>query len=697
MERSELLQILKNIHEEMIDKEDFQATINSLNKIKINGIVKYYLEISEWADNMDFDIVEWVIKILQGVYNNSSDNSISPITDEDYDNLYAVFVSKTGKNIVGSENVKNRKTIFHNYPDLRGTLDKVHWITNEEKGKDKKPSIENWISSCENRMGRKFDNSPTILFPKWDGVSVIFECKANGEIKNAMGRGDVGNNEAVDITKLFKGLKFDSYDTNGSEFGVKTEVVMTYNDFQKLSKKEVFKNPRSAVSSIINSKDINPKYLKYLTIIPLRVQIYDTKDIFIHPSALTTFPVCHSYIKDYKKYPKYMEKLKNDVYEEFGIPIDGIVVYVDDINIQKSLGRIDHINKYEFAFKFPPEKKLTKLIDIDFSAGVLGSITPVARVEPVVIKGNTISNISLGSMDRFESLYLRKGDEVYIKYDVIPYLTKEDTCKSGNGPFIEPPTHCSHCGDELVKNPVLCCDNRLCPTRVIGKIVNYLDKMRIPNLSIGIVTTLFNNGIIKSIEDLYLLENHKKRILKIPGFGEKSFEKMIKSINYRRAVTDYELLGSLGIPSIGRKIFKKILDIYYIDELMEICSNEDIRKLTDIKGIDTITAEKIIGGILINEALIEFLKNELDIRRERTDQYRMKVAFTKVRDKNFEKHLKQQKIYVSDNYSKDVDILIIKDNFVSSKKIEKAQKDNKRIMTLQEAYRYFKYKISPEL
>ena len=171
---------------------------------------------------------------------------------------------------------------------------------------------------------------------------------------------------------------------------------------------------------------------------------------------------------------------------------------------------------------------------------------------------------------------------------------------------------------------------------------------------------------------------------------------MIKSINYRRAVTDYELLGSLGIPSIGRKIFKKILDIYYINELMEICSNEDIKKLTNIKGIDTVTAEKIIGGILINEALIEFLKNELDIRKELTDQYRMTVAFTKVRDKEFEKFLKQQRINVSDKYSKDIDILIIRDNFVSSNKIEKAKKDNKKIMTLQEAYRYFKYKISPE-
>lgn len=696
MEKSEILEILKNIHEEMIDKEDFQATINSLNKLKINGLVKYYLEMSEWNTSIDIEIVEWIIKVLQGIYNNSSDNTISPITDEDYDNLYALFVSKTGKNIVGSENVKNRKMIFHNYPDLRGTLDKVHWITNEEKGKDKKPSIENWISSCENRMGRKFNNSPTILFPKWDGVSVIFECKPNGEIKNAMGRGDVGNNEAVDITKLFKGLKFDTYDMSGSEFGVKTEVVMTYDDFKKLSKKELFKNPRSAVSSIINSKDVNTKYLKYLTIIPLRVQIYDTKDIYIHPAALSVFPVCHSTINDYKKYPEYMEKLKNEVYDRFQIPIDGIVVYVDDINVQKNLGRMDHINKYEFAFKFPPEKKLTKLIDVEFSTGVLGSITPVAKVEPVVIKGNTISNISLGSMDRFESLHLKRGDEVYIKYDVIPYLTKDDTCKSGEGDFIEIPTHCPHCGDELIKNPVLCCSNRLCPTRVIGKIVNYLDKMRIPNISIGIVTTLFNSGILRSIEDLYLLERNKEKILELPGFGEKSYEKMIKSINYRRAVTDYELLGSLGIPSIGRKIFKKILDIYYINELMEICSNEDIKKLTNIKGIDTVTAEKIIGGILINEALIEFLKNELDIRKELTDQYRMTVAFTKVRDKEFEKFLKQQRINVSDKYSKDIDILIIRDNFVSSNKIEKAKKDNKKIMTLQEAYRYFKYKISPE-
>ena len=75
MEKSEILEILKNIHEEMIDKEDFQATINSLNKLKINGLVKYYLEMSEWNTSIDIEIVEWIIKVLQGIYNNSSDNN----------------------------------------------------------------------------------------------------------------------------------------------------------------------------------------------------------------------------------------------------------------------------------------------------------------------------------------------------------------------------------------------------------------------------------------------------------------------------------------------------------------------------------------------------------------------------------------------------------------------------------------------
>ncbi|WP_253264354.1 helix-hairpin-helix domain-containing protein, partial [Brevibacillus sp. MCWH] len=115
---------------------------------------------------------------------------------------------------------------------------------------------------------------------------------------------------------------------------------------------------------------------------------------------------------------------------------------------------------------------------------------------------------------------------------------------------------------------------------MIGKIMNYVTKMSIPNISIGIITNLYKEGVLKSIEDLYRLEKHKKRILLLEGFGEKLFNKIIDGINSRKEVFDYQLLGAIGIPEIGEKMFKKILTVYNIEELIKISENGEKGKLT---------------------------------------------------------------------------------------------------------------------
>ncbi|NNV04781.1 NAD-dependent DNA ligase LigA, partial [Brevibacillus sp. MCWH] len=142
------------------------------------------------------------------------------------------------------------------------------------------------------------------------------------------------------------------------------------------------------------------------------------------------------------------------------------------------------------------------------------------------------------------------------------------------------PTTCPYCGQKLIKEPVLKCVNIECESRMIGKIMNYVTKMSIPNISIGIITNLYKEGVLKSIEDLYRLEKHKKRILLLEGFGEKLFNKIIDGINSRKEVFDYQLLGAIGIPEIGEKMFKKILTVYNIEELIKISENGEKGKLT---------------------------------------------------------------------------------------------------------------------
>ena len=672
----------------------YENISDKLTELNINQIVKYYTIKNGIFDDTDIEIISYIIKCLQSIYNNSS--VFPPISDDDYDKLYEVYLDTSSSDIVGAEVANSGlKTIgFHKYPDLRGTLDKIHFIRESDKSEtEKRKSLEGWFKSIENKLGRKLELSETslVLYPKFDGVSVIKELNPDGSINRLLTRGDVTLNEAVDITFLFKDLPKSSLHFN-VPFGEKTEVIMTSENFELFQKDYgKFKNRRSAVSSIINSLDVDPENIKYLTMVHLRYQVEGDSNIYMHPEAdkvrvIINDANCES---GYNKIETGFEIIRT-IMEDKGIPIDGVVISLIDDKLKKTLGREDAITKYEVAYKFPAESARSHLLDVRFSVGVLGTITPVAIIEPVVLNGNTIDSPSLGSIDRFKSLGLRKGDEVIIRYDIIPYLSIDETCDRSNNPIIEIPQNCEYCNEKLVYDPVLKCVNSNCPSRKIGKLVNYITKMSIPDISIGIVTTLFNKGYIDTIPDLYELYKYSDEIKDIPGFGKKSVKKIINGINSRYKVYDYQVLASLGIPDIGLKIFKNILDIYYLDSLIDISIKNNISKLTELRGIKETTALKIINGINSNIDIINYLKNKLMIEHDER-RYEFVVAFTKVRDKNFEKFLDTKNVLVLDSYNKKVDILIVPDMNTDSNKVEKAIKDEKKIMSLDEAKKLFGY------
>lgn len=698
---TELKHPLSNVVREL-NEGNYDEAIELLvsPEIRINRVVNFIVYGMKTINDEELMIIELIIKILQDIYNNSE--LISPVSDELYDMLYDIYLSNGNKDIIGApvKLTSNNKISNHTYPDLRGTLDKIHFITNDEKKPDeKRKSLEDWIKRIENKLDEKI-NPIVYLFPKWDGISCVQECDENGIVKKALKRGDTIRNEAEELTELFKGIDFscekniDSGDIMVNEpYGVKCEVIMSHGNFEKLIKKyKNFKSPRSAVSSIINSDILDKKYLPYLTVIPLQIQFSNNSEIFIAPSSLNVFPYRKCRLKDFETIKSHIEELRNEVNDKMGIDIDGIVVSIIDSDLKIKLGRIDNINKYQVAYKFPPESARTVINDVFMSVGVFSSITPVAQIKPVKLKGNTISNISLGSIDRFESLNLSPGDEVIIKYDVIPYLEIDSTCKkSGNEPF-KTPTHCPVCGNVLVLDPVLRCVNLECDSRIIGKILNYVNKMDIANISVSRIRNLYNAGILTSIVDLYKLDNHKKEIINMEGFGKKSYQRLIDDINSRKDVYDYELIGSIGIPDVGRKIFKKILDVYEINKLFKICENNNISELTKISGIKELTAKKIIRGININRNLLEQLIKILNVKRD-TRTYTIKVAFTKVRDPEFAKYLDSQNVLVLDSYTKDVDILIVPSLSTHSSKVDKAIKQNKQIISLEDAYKLFNYNI----
>lgn len=676
--------------------DQFEEAFVRMGAVNVTSLVNYYTNnISNDMDNDDKTIIEMLIRIFQAFYNNSK--ILSPIPDQLYDELYEVHRDVNGTEIVGAPVVGGVK-VNHKYPDLRGTLDKIHFLLNRDKKKltEKRKSLEQWINSTANRLGRPFRDGETdgFAFPKWDGISAIFECNAEGLAETVLSRGDTDINEAKDFTRMFKGTTNMSYlvPSGVGEFGVKTEIVMTRDNYEKFQLEfGEFSSPRSAVSSIFNSNDLDKKYLPYLTVIPLQIQLYSTKEIFIPQAAYEDYPFYRIDLTDVEMIRECISKLQLEVEEGLGIDIDGIVIRLINKHVQGLLGRDDKINKYEVAYKFPAVEKRTILKDVVFSVGILGGVTPVAKVETVKMKGNNISSISLGSLDRFDTLDLHEGDEVILKYDVIPYLDKDNTCKPGNGALFIRPTHCPVCKTELQSDPIVRCVNSNCDSRMIGKIMKYVNELRIMDISIGKITTLFKAGFLTTIADLYHIKDNKRKIAQIPGFGEKSVQKIIDGIDARRKVYDYMMLGAIGIPGIAQKTFKKILSVYTLKELLSVCRDGKVSKLTTLKGVEKNTAVRIIKGVQANEELIGKLLIELDVSRD-DRKYTIKVLFTKVRpSEEFADHLDAMDVMILDNYSKEVDIVVIPKAGTTSKKVEDAIKDGKNVVTLEDAYEIFKF------
>lgn len=657
------------------------------HKIDFDGLSNYFLN-----DEIVNDDCEILIRVLQHIYNNTG--IMPPISDDKYDRLYALYIEHRS-DIVGAEVVSDKDIKSHRYPELRGTLDKLHYFKSEDKRlKDSRRSVQDWIGSImraiKNTGYLTKEDLEVEIYPKWDGISCVFECDEDHIVEVALTRGDTEKNEAVDISRFFKGVRFEDIPFCESHaMGVKTELIMSKQDFDKVQELEDFSSPRSVISGLFNSDEPNMELLKYLTVVPLRAQDYETKETHIVPFLNMKEK---SSLLDLDDLEEKSLKIYNEARKDY--PIDGVVYVLTNKRLREELGRKDNINKFEAAFKFPAESKQTVLEKVIFSIGKLGGITPVAIVTPVVIKGNKITNASLGSIDRFNKLGLAIGDTVEIQYEIIPYL---EPVSHNGGEIVNVPTHCPMCGEVLKNTPLLSCVNRECPSVKAGRILNYIQKMGIAFLSIGTLAKLINAGIIKDIDDIYKLEQSRREITDIDGLGDKTLNKIVKSVNSRSNVYMHELLGSLGIDSIGRKTFKKVCQFYQTNTLMDVVAyltNEP--NLLAVEGVKTITAQKIKNGIETNLDLLVELTKYLTIKPYgktiEVDPGAISVYFTNVRDTEFSSYLTSEGIIISDDFNKKTKVLIVPDvESKISKKKDKAIKWGIPIMTLSEAKEYFKY------
>ena len=454
------------------------------------------------------------------------------------------------------------------------------------------------------------------------GVSLIYEA---GKLVRGVTRGDglVGE----DITHNVRTIKSIPLElTKPINIEVRGEIFMHKSTLEKLNKKREeegkpkLQNVRNAAAGSIRQLDSKVAAERELDNFVYYLPNPSDFGIKTHLEALQFMENLGFKINPHNKLVKnideiiaYIEK-EGDTRKSLSYEIDGIVIKVNNVDLQEKLGYTAKYPRWAVAYKFPAEEVLTKLTDIIFTVGRTGRITPNAVLEPVIVMGSTIRRATLHNEDYVNMKGLKIGDIVSIRKagDVIPEVV-EPKLERRNGfeKEFKMITECPMCHEKIVKkdgNVDYYCVNPKCPKRNIEGIIHYVsrDALNIEGLGDEIVEELYNLGFVKNITDLYNLSDKKKQIMEFDGYGEKSLNKIIDNIEASKSNSLERLLFGLGIKEIGNKTAKILASNFgSMDNLM----NASMEELESIRDIGHVTALSVYKYLKENKELIEKLKS----------------------------------------------------------------------------------------
>ena len=462
--------------------------------------------------------------------------------------------------------------------------------------------VEDFVSKIEQKaQENKIETVTYVVETKIDGLSAALEYK-NGELIRGATRGnglvgeDVTNNLKT-IPTIPTKLK-DSIDIT-----VRGEVFIAKDDFEKMNQKrqeneeELFANARNAAAGSLRQLDSKITQTRPLDIYIFNVQKIEGKEFHSHYEELQYLsdlgfnvnPV-RIYCKNSKEIEKAIEKIGEDR-EKLTFGIDGAVVKVDDLKFREILGTTAKTPRWAVAYKYPPEKKETKLKDIVCQVGRTGVITPMAILEPVKVAGSTISKTTLHNEDFIKEKDLRIGDIVVIQKagDVIPEIVEVKKEKRiGEEVEFNMPKTCPVCGAQAVREEgelAIRCTGIECPAKLFRNLVHFVSReaMNIDGLGENIIQQLLDKGLIENIADIYTLQFED--IASLKKNGQKFAQNLVDSINKSKENDLYRLITAFGIRHVGTKASKLLARKYKnLDNLIE-ASFEDLSMINDIGPI----------------------------------------------------------------------------------------------------------------
>ncbi|HIS11344.1 MAG TPA: NAD-dependent DNA ligase LigA [Candidatus Avibacteroides excrementipullorum] len=571
---------------------------------------------------------------------------------------------------VGSDINKDFVQVEHEYPML--SLGNTYSISEVEEfyGRVSKSLDEDFEICCE----LKFDGT---------SISVIYE---NGNLLRAVTRGDgVKGDDVTDNVKTIRTIPLKVKGNYPQRFEMRGEVLMPWEVFEKLNaerealEEPLFANPRNAASGTLklqNSAEVASRgldaYLYYMLGDDLP---HDGHYENLQEARKWGFKIsdairkCKS-VDEIKEYIDYWDKERKNL----PVATDGIVLKVNSTRQQNELGHTSKFPRWAIAYKFQAERESTRLVSVDFQVGRMGTVTPVANLEPVKLAGTIVRRATLHNNDFMTSLDLHYGDTVYVEKggEIIPKIVSVDMEKRLPGSrkveFIET---CPVCGAKLVRydNEVAYyCPNYMeCPPQIKGRIEHFISRkaMNIDGLGPETIDLFYENGLINDVADLYSLKADE--IAGLERFAERSAARVIKSIDDSKSVPYDRVIFAIGIRFVGETVAKKLARAFPSIDLLAAAGLQDLVSVDDI-------------GERIAQSVVSFFHdmrnvNLIDRLRNAGLQMKMDVDTKKASDKLkgktivisgvFKKHSRDEyKKMIEDNGGKNAGSISSKTSFV---------------------------------
>lgn len=534
-----------------------------------------------------------------------------------------------------------------------------------------------------------------ILSWKMDGLTNVITYQ-NGELVKALtrGNGEIGEN-ITNNAKVYKNIPLKI--PYKGELVIRGESIITYSEFERINAEiedvtAKYKNPRNLCSGSVrqlNNKitaERNVLFYVYSLISVGDDMQFSTRSEQIEWLKSLGFTCVEQRLVTPQNIHETVAYFAGQVADN-DFPSDGLVLCFDDIAYSKSLGRTAKFPRDSIAFKWKDETARTKLTEIEWSASRTGLINPVAIFEPVELEGTTVTRASIHNVSIMESLMLGLGDEieVYKANMIIPQIAVNHT-KSGTA---KPPCECPVCGKETRVSTegdvkVLYCMNPDCLAKKIKSFSLFVsrDAMNMEGLSEATMEKWINEGFLKEPADLFKLAEHKESIVAMEGFGEKSYENLMSSIEKAKTTTVERLLYSIGIPNIGVATAKLIAKAFDAD--IEKIRHATVVELTEINGIGEVMAKAYVDYFAKeeNQQQLDHILAEIKLEKPENTTEDILAGKTFVITGSVEqfKNRNELKAYIEDrggkvagSVSKNTDYLINNDNMSSSSKNKTAK------------------------